>query len=140
MAGNSPARSASSASASKIGAGDDRRATCRRARPLPARRRHRAMLASLLPASAGTENPLGAARLRPLEPREIKTMLKVIEVLADSEKSWEDAAQTAVKNASKTVRGIRSIWIQEQSATVEKNKIVSYRVNAKISFELDGKR
>ena len=67
-------------------------------------------------------------------------MLKVIEVLAESSKSWEDAAQTAVRNASKTVRGVRSIWIQEQSATVEKNKIVSYRVNAKISFELDGKR
>ena len=67
-------------------------------------------------------------------------MLKVIEVLAESDKSWEDAAQTAVKNASKTVRGIRSIWLQEHSATVEKNKIVRYRVNAKISFELDGKR
>jgi flavin-binding protein dodecin len=67
-------------------------------------------------------------------------MLKVIEVLADSSKSWEDAAQNAVKNAAKTVRGVRSIWIKEMSATVEKNKIVNYRVNAKISFELDGKR
>ena len=67
-------------------------------------------------------------------------MLKVVEVLAESNKGWEDAAQVAVRNASKTVRGIRSIWIQEQSATVDKNKIVRYRVNAKISFELDGKR
>jgi len=67
-------------------------------------------------------------------------MLKVIEVLAESNRSWEDAAQTAVKNAAKTVRGVRSIYIQEMTATVEKNKIVSYRVNAKLSFELDGKR
>lgn len=67
-------------------------------------------------------------------------MLKVIEVLADSTQSWEDAAAVAVKNASKTVRGIRSIYIKEMSAEVEKNKIVSYRINAKISFELDGKR
>ena len=67
-------------------------------------------------------------------------MLKVIEVLAESNRSWEDAAQTAVKNAAKTVHGLRSIYIQEMTATVEKNKIVSYRVNAKLSFELDGKR
>ncbi len=67
-------------------------------------------------------------------------MLKVIEVLAESDKSWEDAAQTAIKNAARSVRGIRSIWIQEQSATVERNKITTYRVNAKISFELEGKR
>ena len=67
-------------------------------------------------------------------------MLKVIEVLAESSKSWEDAAQSAIKNAARSVRGIRSIWIQEQSATVEKNKIVRYRVNAKISFELEGNR
>ena len=67
-------------------------------------------------------------------------MLKVIEVLAESKRSWEDAAQTAVKNAAKTVRGVRSIYVQEMTATVEKNKIVSYRINAKLSFELDGKR
>lgn len=67
-------------------------------------------------------------------------MLKVIEVLAESKKGWEDAAQTAIKNAALSVRGIRSIWIQEQSATVERNKITTYRVNAKISFELEGKR
>lgn len=66
-------------------------------------------------------------------------MLKVIEVLAESNRSWEDAAQTAIKNASKTVRGVRSIYIKELSAAVEKNKIVSYRINAKIAFELDGK-
>ncbi len=67
-------------------------------------------------------------------------MLKVIEVLAESNRSWEDAAQTAVKNAAKTVHGLRSIYIQEMTATVEKNKIVSYRINAKLSFELDAKR
>lgn len=67
-------------------------------------------------------------------------MLKVIEVLAESKRSWEDAAQTAIKNASKTVRGVRSIYVKELMATVDKNKIVTYRINAKIAFELDGKR
>jgi flavin-binding protein dodecin len=66
------------------------------------------------------------------------SMLKVIEVLAESNTSWEDAAQQAVKNASKSVRGIRSIYIKEIEAQVENDKIVSYRVNAKISFSLEG--
>ena len=65
------------------------------------------------------------------------TMLKIVEVLAQSDKSWEDAAQTAVTNAAKTVRNIRSIYIKEFEATVDNNRIVNYRVNGKISFVLD---
>jgi dodecin len=64
-------------------------------------------------------------------------ILKVIEVLASSEKGWEDAAQNAVKQASKSVRGIKSINIQNMSAQVNGKKIVEYRINAKISFEID---
>jgi flavin-binding protein dodecin len=65
------------------------------------------------------------------------SMLKVIEVLAESEKSWEDATQQAVKNAGKTVRGIKSIYLENLEATVENGKISKYRINAKISFLLD---
>jgi dodecin len=65
-------------------------------------------------------------------------MLKVIEVLAESKKGWEDAAQVAVATASKTVRGIRSITIKNMQATVNgKGKIDNYRLNAKIAFELE---
>jgi dodecin len=64
-------------------------------------------------------------------------ILKVIEVLSSSEKGWEDAAQNAVKQASKSVRGIKSINIQNMSAQVNGKKIVEYRINAKISFEID---
>ena len=63
-------------------------------------------------------------------------ILKVIEVLANSEKGWEDAAKNAVEHASKTVKNIRSVYIQEQSATVKDGKIDNYRVNAKITFEV----
>lgn len=66
------------------------------------------------------------------------TMLKVLEVLAQSDKSWEDAAQKAVDEAAKSVRGIKSIYIKEQEATVENGKIAQYRINAKISFTLEG--
>lgn len=68
------------------------------------------------------------------------TMLKVIEVLAESGSSWEDAAQQAVKNASQTVRGVRSIYIKDFEAQVENEKITSYRINAKITFSLEGSK
>ncbi len=63
-------------------------------------------------------------------------VLKVIEIMASSEKSWEDATALAVKMASKTVKGIRSVYIKDMSVVVDKNKITEYRVNAKISFEV----
>ena len=65
------------------------------------------------------------------------TMLKVIEVLAESDQGWEDAAQNAVKQAAKSVRNIKSIYIKEHEATVQGDKLLKYRVNAKISFVLD---
>ncbi len=66
------------------------------------------------------------------------TMLKVLEVLAQSDKSWEDAAQIAIKQASKSVRGIKSIYIKELEASVTDGKINQYRINAKISFTVEG--
>ncbi|HLT79788.1 MAG TPA: dodecin family protein [Cyclobacteriaceae bacterium] len=65
------------------------------------------------------------------------SVIKVIEVLDDSNKSWEDAAQQAIAKASGTIHNIKSIYIKEHSATVNNGKISSYRINAKISFELD---
>ena len=64
-------------------------------------------------------------------------VLKVIEVLANSDKSWEDAAANAVAQASKSVKNIRSVYINEQSCTVNGGKIDNYRVNVKITFEVD---
>jgi dodecin len=64
-------------------------------------------------------------------------LLKVIEVLAESEKSWEDATAGAVTRASKTLKNIRSIYIENFEAKVEGNKVVRYRINAKISFVLE---
>ena len=49
-------------------------------------------------------------------------VLKVIEVLSNSSKSWEDATQKAVQKASKTLKNIRSVYVQDQSATVSKGK------------------
>ena len=64
-------------------------------------------------------------------------VLKVLELLSSSEKSWEDAAQNAVNEASKSLRGIQSVNIQNMSAVVKENKITEYRVNCKVSFEVE---
>lgn len=64
------------------------------------------------------------------------SVLKVIEILANSDKSWEDAAKNALSHASKSVNNIRSVYINEQSATVSNGKIDNYRVNVKITFEV----
>jgi len=69
--------------------------------------------------------------------RPIMPILKVLEILSSSKTSWEDAAASAVKEASKTVRGIRSVNVQNQSALVEKGKIVEYRLNYKITFAIE---
>jgi len=65
------------------------------------------------------------------------SVIKVIEVLSESHVSWEDAATQAVAKASTSLHNVKSIYIKEQSATIENGKIKSYRINAKISFLLD---
>jgi len=72
--------------------------------------------------------------------KEIKLMpkiVKVIEILSESPKSWEEATQSVVAEASKTLRNIRSVYIKEFSASVDAEKVTSYRVNAKVTFEME---
>ncbi|WP_103069955.1 dodecin family protein [Aquimarina sediminis] len=63
-------------------------------------------------------------------------IIKVIEVLANSEKSWEDATKNAVKQASKSVKNIKSAYIVDQSVVVKDDEVSEFRVNLKISFEV----
>ncbi len=67
----------------------------------------------------------------------IMAVLKVIEVLSSSEKSWEDATQKAVEQAARSLKHIRSVYVQEQSAMVKEGKVTEYRVNLKLSFEIE---
>jgi dodecin len=62
---------------------------------------------------------------------------KIIEVVASSKTGWEDAAQEAIREAGKTVRGITGIDIQDWTAKVKDGKIIEYRVNAKIVFGVE---
>lgn len=65
------------------------------------------------------------------------SVLKVVEILAESDKSWEDAAQSGIDKAAQTLRNIRSIYIKEMEAQVAEGRITAYRINAKITFELE---
>ena len=62
-------------------------------------------------------------------------LLKVIELLAESKKCWEDAAQNAVAEASKSIRNIRSVYVKNLTAEVDNDKITHWRLNCKITFE-----
>jgi len=64
------------------------------------------------------------------------SVMKVIEVLSDSPKSWEDATKNAVSRTAKSVKNIKSAFVQSQSVVVVKGKVKSYRVNVKITFEV----
>ena len=66
-------------------------------------------------------------------------IVKVLEVIAESDKSFDDAAQQAVREAGQSVRGIKSIWIDNFSGVVQGDRIVEFRVNAKISFLVEGR-
>ena len=62
------------------------------------------------------------------------SVIKVIEVLAQSPNSFDDAVKEALKEASKSVQGIQNIYVKEMQAVVENDQITMYRVNAKVSF------
>ncbi len=64
------------------------------------------------------------------------SIVKVIEVIATSENSWEEATRNAVKTASKTIKNIKSVYVKEQKALVTGENITEFRVTLKISFEL----
>ena len=62
------------------------------------------------------------------------SVIKVIELLAQSDQSWEEATRVALREAAKTVKNIKSLYVKDMQAIVENNTIVQYRVNVKVSF------
>lgn len=64
-------------------------------------------------------------------------IVKVIEVIASSEKGIEDAIQNGLKEASRTIRNIDSIFVKDIKVHVKDNKITTYGLICKISFRLE---
>ncbi len=65
------------------------------------------------------------------------SIVRSIEVIAQSPNGFDEACRQAVAEASKTVRGIRSFWIKNAECVVDHNRITMYRVNGKISFVVE---
>ncbi len=65
------------------------------------------------------------------------SVAKIIELVASSDKSWDDAVRAAVVEAAKTVRGIRGVDVQDWTARVEDGRIVEYKANVKIAFGVE---
>lgn len=63
-------------------------------------------------------------------------IVKVIEVIASSEKGIEDAIQQCVTEVSKTIRNIDSVWVKDTKVHVKDGKIVSFGVICKVSFRI----
>lgn len=64
-------------------------------------------------------------------------VVKVVEILAESNEGWEEATQKAVTEVSKTVKNITSVYVKDFQAIVKDNKIATYRVNVKVSFVVE---
>lgn len=74
----------------------------------------------------------------PLIHKKIRTMavMKVIEILSNSPKSWEDATSKGIRKASKSINNIKSAFVQSQSVVVKSGKVSEFRVNLKVTFEV----
>ncbi len=64
-------------------------------------------------------------------------VLKVVEILGNSKTSFEDAIQNVVKEASKTIKNIESVYVKDMQVKVDNNKVIQYRVNTKVTFRID---
>ncbi len=70
----------------------------------------------------------------------VMPIVKVIEIIASSEKSIDDAIRNALAEASKTIHNIDSIYVKDIKAHVVNNQITTFGVICKISFRLDESR
>jgi dodecin len=67
----------------------------------------------------------------------IMSVVKFLELSAQSARGYEDAVRQAVERAARTIRNIRSVWLNEFEAVVENDQVTQFRVDVKISFLLD---
>lgn len=68
----------------------------------------------------------------------MSTIVKVIEIIAQSDKSFSEAVRNGVREVSKTVTDIKSVWVDNFTCTVERGDVTQYRANLKVSFLVEG--
>lgn len=65
------------------------------------------------------------------------SVARVTEISSTSSNSFEDAMQSGIARANKTLRNVRSAWVKEQQVEITDGNISQYRVNLLITFVLD---
>ena len=65
------------------------------------------------------------------------SVVKVIELSAQSEKSFEDAIQQGIKKAGSSVNNLKSAWVKDQEVLLNGVAVKGYRVTLKVSFGVD---
>lgn len=65
------------------------------------------------------------------------TIAKIIEISSDSPNSFQDAIESGIKRAERTVKNVKGAWISEQKLTIDGGKITNYRVMMRVSFVID---
>ncbi len=67
-----------------------------------------------------------------------QSVYKVIELVGTSDKSWEEAAKTAVERAAETLRDLRVAEVIEHDLVITDGKVEAYRTKMKVSFKYEG--
>jgi flavin-binding protein dodecin len=65
------------------------------------------------------------------------SVAKVTEIIASSNKSFDDAVTKGIKRANKTLKNIKSAWVKDQQVTVDDGKVTEFRVTMKVTFVLN---
>jgi dodecin len=65
------------------------------------------------------------------------SVAKVIEISAESNKSFEDAIEHGIQHAGESVRNIKGAWVKDQEVVVDNGRITGYRVDLKLTFVID---
>jgi flavin-binding protein dodecin len=68
----------------------------------------------------------------------MSSIVKVVEVIGESPKSFDDAVRNAVRESAKTIKNIKSVWVDNMSGVVEGGEIATFRANVKVSFKIEG--
>jgi len=68
----------------------------------------------------------------------VSTIVKVVEIIAQSDKGFSEAVSNAVREVGKTVHDIKSVWVDNFTCSVEKGAVIQYRANVKVSFLVEG--
>ncbi|HHV17813.1 MAG TPA: dodecin domain-containing protein [Thermoanaerobacterales bacterium] len=64
--------------------------------------------------------------------------VKVLELVGESQNSWQEAVENAIKDANKTIRNITGVEVLNNTANVQNGKIAEYKANVQIAFKVDG--